>query len=223
MISASRFLGLAAAGTALVVAGALGVPANAQGPACKAEAITVSGKASFRPFSKTKQLDGKSAAMADAIAKWERRVGSKFGASWKTWARAKDATFHCEPAESGKIIGSSFIGCTITGRPCATASAAAAAPFPGRERSGGSSAAARTKGPPPPDTPPEVSGNPRWSPDYDREMQQQERLAEQRRKAESEAYEREMALQEKLATERWKGEYKSERGPPSERGPSSRR
>jgi hypothetical protein len=119
MIAAARVFCGAAAGAALLIAGAAMEPANAQGgDACKAEYVTASGRGKFRPFTKTKELEGRGSAMADAVATWEREVASTLGDRWKQWEEAKDKTFECAPTKSGKIIGSSFIGCTIKGRPC---------------------------------------------------------------------------------------------------------
>jgi hypothetical protein len=216
MISGARFLGLATVGTALAMAAAAPETATAQGAAaCKGETLTVTGKATFRPLSKSKELEGKGAAMADAVASWERQVAKRFGQPWKQWAAAKDTSFDCGP-QDGKIVGTSLIACTISGRPCAAASAAAAAPAAGRDKKGRGDAAARAPQPPvqpPPDSP----TTSRWGPDYDREMARQEKLAEERRKAEAAEYEREMAQQEKLAGDRWKGEYRNEQGRPAGR------
>jgi hypothetical protein len=118
MNATARFLMLAPAGAMLLLAGALAVPAGAQGEACKSEIITATGRAKFRPFSKAKELEGHGAAMADAITAWQQNVDAKFGDQWKSWSKAKDTTFTCAPTKSGRIIGSSFIGCTISGRPC---------------------------------------------------------------------------------------------------------
>ena len=119
MIAAARVLGGAAAGAALLIAGATVEPAGAQGDACKSEYVTASGRGKFRPFTKTRELEGRGSAMTDAVATWEREVASTLGDKWKKWDEAKDKTFECAPTKSGKIIGSSFIGCTIKGRPCA--------------------------------------------------------------------------------------------------------
>ena len=121
MISAARLLGLATACTTLLMAGALVEAASAQDEACKTDLVTAAGKGKFRPFTKTKELEGRGSAMADAVANWQQDVSEKFGEQWKSWSKAKDTTFDCAPTKTGKIIGSSFIGCTISGRPCSAA------------------------------------------------------------------------------------------------------
>jgi hypothetical protein len=117
MISAARFLGLAAGCATLLGAVTWVEPAAAQ-EACKADVISADGRAKFRPFTKTKELEGRGSAMADAILNWQREVNAKFGERWNSWSDAKDTSFDCAPTKSGKIIGSSFIGCSIRGRPC---------------------------------------------------------------------------------------------------------
>ena len=127
MISSPQFSRFAAACAALLIAGALAQPARAQDVTCKDDAVSISGRAKFRPFTKTKELEGRGSAMADAVANWEREVGTRFGAKWGTWSRATNTTFSCEATKTGKVIGSSFIGCTISGRPCARTSPLAGA------------------------------------------------------------------------------------------------
>ncbi len=76
MIAAARVLGGAAAGAALLIAGATVEPVSAQGDACKTEYVTASGRGKFRPFTKTKELEGRGSAMTDAVTTWEREVAS---------------------------------------------------------------------------------------------------------------------------------------------------
>ena len=59
--------------------------------------------------------------MADAVVNWQKEVREKYGDQWDSWSRAKGTNFECAPTKTGKIIGSSFIGCTISGRPCSSA------------------------------------------------------------------------------------------------------
>lgn len=96
----------------------LGDSASARAEECKADVVTASGRGKFRPFNKTKELEGRGSAMADAVAAWQREVGDKFGEPWKLWSKAKEAKFECVPTKSSEI-GGSVIGCTISGRPCA--------------------------------------------------------------------------------------------------------
>lgn len=198
MISAARFLGLATACATLLIAGALSEPVSAQGEVCKAELVTAAGRAKFRPFSKTKELEGRGSAMDDAVANWQRDVSAKFGAQWKMWSKAKGTTFNCAPTKTGKIIGSSFIGCTISGRPC---SFGAAAPRGGPVVDGGGGGGPRDKGRRVGRGPADEDASA-----YDREMARQEALAAERRKEEARAYEREMANQQALENRRRRGE-----------------
>ena len=117
MVWNARLPALAMAGAALLMADALVAPASAQ-EECKNDLVTVSGRTKFRPFTKTRELEGRGAAFADAVANWRREVSTRFGEAWDRWTKAKDTTFTCAPTKTGKIIGSSFIGCTISGRPC---------------------------------------------------------------------------------------------------------
>jgi hypothetical protein len=103
-------------------------PASADSPSaspdvCKAEIITAIGRSKFRPLSKTKELEGKGDAMADAVATWEREVSELFGQGWKHWTKATDKSFNCVSSQ-GKIL-SGGVACTVSGRPCGSATAAA--------------------------------------------------------------------------------------------------
>lgn len=197
MSSTARFLGLAAAGATLLIAAASGEPASAQGEVCKADVVTAAGRAKFRPFSKTKELEGRGSAMDDAVANWQRNVGARFGEQWRMWSKAKGTTFNCAPTKTGKIIGTSFIGCTISGRPC---SFGAAAPKGGPVVDGGGGP--RDKG--------RLVGRGGAADEdaraYDREMARQEALAAERRREEARAYEREMADQQDLENKRRRGD-----------------
>lgn len=214
MISLPQFSRLAAACAALLIAGALAEPARAQDTVCKDDVVSTSGRAKFRPFTKTKELEGRGAAMADAVANWEREVGTKFGAKWGTWTRATNTTFTCAATKTGKVIGSSFIGCTISGRPCARTSPLAGAIVEdeddnevrrprdkrGRvdgddDRDKGSRSYERRRYRAP-------QRKTEWSRAYRREMAYQDYLAAARRRAELRAYRREMARQDHLAAAR---------------------
>ena len=135
--------------------------------------------------------------MADAIANWERQVGDKFGEQWKNWSEAKSTAFRCGPTNQGKASDSSFIGCTIKGRPCAAGvprgkeSAAVGGGRRGEER----------------ETRPDRDGRDR-RPDsgesaddeiasYEREMARQNQMAAERRKYEEKAWEDEARTREK--------------------------
>jgi peptidoglycan hydrolase-like protein with peptidoglycan-binding domain len=83
---------------------------------CKAR-LNAAGKAKFRPFTQKREVNGEGAAMADAIANWQRDVSAKYGSQWMLWERAVDKKENCAPARPG-TIGSWFIRCTIEARPC---------------------------------------------------------------------------------------------------------
>jgi hypothetical protein len=198
MIAAARVLGGAVAGAALLLAGATVEPAGAQ-DACKTEYVTASGRGKFRPFTKTKELEGRGSAFADAVTTWEREVGSTLGDKWKKWEEAKDKTFECAPTKSGKIIGSSFIGCTIKGRPCAVEPSSGEATVASADRGRGR----------------------RWDDDDDNgrsgrygghswryryEMRRQEGLTQWRSRSEEHAFNREEARQRWLREQRDRAE-----------------
>src|SRR5262249_37782443 len=90
--------------------------AYAQGDECK-PLLNAAGKAKFRPFTQAREIRGEGAAMADAIANWQRDVSAKYGSQWMLWDRARDKNSNCSPARPG-TIGSWFIRCTIEARPC---------------------------------------------------------------------------------------------------------
>jgi len=190
MNSAARFLVVATACTTLLVAGAAVEPANAQ-DACKDTTVTASGRAKFRPFTKTKELEGRGSAMADAIVNWQKEVREKYGDRWDTWSRAKGTNFECAPTKSGKIIGSSFIGCTISGKPCSNGSSKGPAADNRRDRA---------------DDGDRRDGRDRWRRKirtaYDMEMAYQDRLAERRQRAENRLWARENVRQKYLARQR---------------------
>lgn len=83
---------------------------------CKVR-LNAAGKAKFRPFTQKREINGEGAAMADAIANWQRDVSAKYGSQWMLWERAVDKKENCAPARPG-TIGSWFIRCTIEARPC---------------------------------------------------------------------------------------------------------
>ena len=195
MIAAARVLGGAAAGAALLIAGTTVEPAGAQVDACKTEYVTASGRGKFRPFTKTKELEGRGSAFADAVVSWEREVAATLGAKWKTWEEAKDKTFECAPTKSGKIIGSSFIGCTIKGRPCPVEPAAAG------EKTVASADRARDD-----DDDDRSSRYRGYSWRYRHEMRRQEGLEKWRSRREEHAFNREEARQRWLRERRDRAE-----------------
>jgi hypothetical protein len=90
--------------------------AYAQQGECK-PLLNAAGKAKFRPFTQGREVRGEGAAMADAIANWQRDVSAKYGSQWMLWDKADDKNSNCSPARPG-TIGSWFIRCTIEARPC---------------------------------------------------------------------------------------------------------
>ncbi len=100
--------------------------ARAQGEECK-PLLNAAGKAKFRPFTQAREVRGEGAAMADAIANWQRDVSAKYGSQWMLWDKAQDKNSNCSPARPG-TIGSWFIRCTIEARPCGGGPATAEEP-----------------------------------------------------------------------------------------------
>jgi hypothetical protein len=105
--------------------------AYAQGGECK-PLLNAAGKAKFRPFTQSREIRGEGAAMADAIANWQRDVSAKYGSQWMLWDKADDKNSNCSPARPG-TIGSWFIRCTIEARPCGGGPATAEEPEDPRE------------------------------------------------------------------------------------------
>ena len=65
-----------------------------QGGECK-PMLNAAGKAKFRPFTQAREIRGEGAAMADAIANWQRDVSAKYGSQWMMWDRADDKNSNC--------------------------------------------------------------------------------------------------------------------------------
>jgi hypothetical protein len=197
MVPRVSSLALLAASAALLTMGLPTEEAGAQSQQCKAEAVSASGQAKFRPFTKTKELEGRGSGMADAVAKWEQKVSARFGEQWKKWANASNTTFECAPTKSGKIIGSSFIACTISGRPCSSGSGRSDSVVEreGDRRQAGSVGDRRLGD--------AASARDRYAHirdrAYVREMIRQDYLARRRDRAEKRAWDRENAKQRYLA------------------------
>jgi Putative peptidoglycan binding domain len=93
---------------------------------CKDDRISSSGNAVWRPFSRDKELAGKGAAFANAVANWQREVRSKYGELWMQYDRAKGKNgdgvgrgdFDCTQASVG-TFGKNIVRCTVSGSPCA--------------------------------------------------------------------------------------------------------
>jgi hypothetical protein len=193
MIAAARLLCGAAAGAALLIAGATVEPASAQ-ETCKSEYISAAGRGKWRPFSRDKELEGNGAAMRDAIAAWERKVAADLGDSWKQWALATGKSHECGVTQ-GKVL-SNLVQCTIRGRPCPAPEKAAppdvAVAVP--ERGSARDRADRD------DDRHAHDGSRSWR--YRIEMRQQERLAEWRNRREDWARRREETRQRYLQEQR---------------------
>ena len=208
MNSAARFLVLATACTTLLIAGAAVEPASAQ-DVCKDNTVTASGRAKFRPFTKTKELEGRGSAMADAVVNWQKEVREKYGDRWDSWSRAKGTNFECAPTKTGKIIGSSFIGCTISGRPCSSGGSSKDQVVEERERDKGRNRDRdrdRDRDPERADDGDRRDGRDRYRRKirtaYDMEMAYQDRLAERRKRAEARLWARENRHQDYLTRQR---------------------
>jgi hypothetical protein len=196
MVSA-RLLGLATACAAVLTLGLPTERASAQGEACKAEVITVTGprKGGFKRWTQAQEREGRGAAMDGAVEAWERDVNRKFGDDWKLWAKATDKSFSCE---GGQGLLSS-VACTVSGRPCPSTA-------PDSKQ-----VVAKTK----------VEPGKRvarvWDDDdrsrqgwgYRRAMQRQDNLAAARRYAEDRAWSRETARQNFLRAERRRAESRA--------------
>src|SRR5262245_46286550 len=87
-----------------------------QGEDCK-ESLNAAGRGKFRPFTRAREIAGKGAAMADAIANWQRDVITKYGRQFMLWEKAQESSFYCGPASPGGF-GALFIGCTVNAKPC---------------------------------------------------------------------------------------------------------
>src|SRR4029450_9007062 len=70
--------------------------AYAQGE-CK-PMLNPAGKAKFRPFPLAREIRGEGAAMADAIANWQRDVSAKYGSQWMLWDKAVNKKEEWSPA-----------------------------------------------------------------------------------------------------------------------------
>jgi hypothetical protein len=196
MVSAARVSVLAAAaGAALLIAGTAVEPATAQDNDCKTDLVKATGRGKFRPFTKTKELEGKGSSMADAVATWQREVEASFGERWKLWSEAKDKSFECGITQ-GKIL-SGLVQCTIKGRPCATPEPPAPAVVAGSDKG---SAARRGDRDDDDDNRHANRSGRSWR--YRHEMARQESLANWRERREEWAWEREKARQRYLENSR---------------------
>ena len=200
MVSA-RLLGLATACATVLTLGLPAERASAQGEACQPEVITVTGrsKGGVKRWTQTQELEGKGAAMDDAVATWEREANGKFGEEWKLWAKATDKSFNCAPAKGVLLMG---VACTVSGRPCPS-SAPDSGPVLAKKKEDLRRRVTRAD---------REDDDDRWSrqsPGYRRAMQRQDRLAAIRSRAEDRAWNRETARQNFLRAERRRAESRA--------------
>jgi hypothetical protein len=90
-------------------------PAGARGEAreeCKPKLYSTAGRVKFKEFTLAREMRGEGAAMANAIANWQRNVSDQYGSEWMLWERAEDKSFTCGPSRSGTIL------CVVEARPC---------------------------------------------------------------------------------------------------------
>lgn len=184
----------------------LGLPAeraSAQVGACQPEVITVTGrsKGGVKRWTQTQELEGKGAAMDDAVATWEREAKGKFGEEWKLWTKATDKSFNCAPAKGVLLMG---VACTVRGRPCPSV-APDSGPVVAEKKEDPRRRVARADRW-------DDDDDDRWrgqSPGYRRAMQRQDRLAAMRSRAEERAWDRETARQNFLRAERRRAESRA--------------
>jgi len=65
--------------------------------------LNAAGKAKFRPFTQAREIRGEGAAMADAIANWQRDVSAKYGSQWIDVGQGRRQELECSPARPGTI------------------------------------------------------------------------------------------------------------------------
>src|SRR5262245_23100830 len=78
---------------------------------CKPRLIAA-GRTKSRPLTLAREIRGEGAAMAGAIANWQRDASAQHGSQWMLWERAEERSFVCGPTRSGSVF------CTLEARPC---------------------------------------------------------------------------------------------------------
>src|SRR5262245_55667027 len=78
---------------------------------CKPK-LSVAGKTKYRQLTFAREMKGEGAAMAEAIANWQRHASGQHGTQWMLWERAEEKSFWCAPSRSGTI------SCILEARPC---------------------------------------------------------------------------------------------------------
>ena len=74
--------------------------------------LHAAGRTKYRPLTFAREIRGEGAAMAEAIANWQRDASAKHGSQWMLWERTEERSFVCGPTRSGSVI------CTLEARPC---------------------------------------------------------------------------------------------------------
>src|SRR5262245_29140269 len=78
---------------------------------CKPK-LSVAGKTKYRQLTFAREMKGEGAAMAEAIANWQRHASAQHGTQWMLWERAEGRSFWCAASRSGTI------SCILEARPC---------------------------------------------------------------------------------------------------------
>jgi len=89
-------------------------PAGAQAQAqaeCRPR-LLAAGKTKYRPLTFAREMKGEGAAMADAVANWQRDANAQHGSQWMLWERAEDRSVVCGASRSGTVR------CMLEARPC---------------------------------------------------------------------------------------------------------
>jgi hypothetical protein len=74
--------------------------------------LLAAGKTKYRPLTFAREMKGEGAAMADAIANWQRDANAQHGSQWMLWEKAEERSVVCAPSRSGTVR------CMLEARPC---------------------------------------------------------------------------------------------------------
>src|SRR5262249_25382138 len=74
--------------------------------------LLAAGKTKYRPLTFARGRKGEGAAMADAVANWQRDANDRHGSQWMLWEKAEERSVMCAPSRSGTIR------CMLEARPC---------------------------------------------------------------------------------------------------------
>ena len=78
---------------------------------CKPNLIAA-GKTKYRQLTFAREMRGEGAAMADAVANWQRDASAKHGSQWMLWDKAEERNVACAVSRSGTV------SCVLEARPC---------------------------------------------------------------------------------------------------------